>query len=218
MLGLPGAGKSGLAKRLAEEHNFAWVHDNRIRFELFSEPAYSQEQELLINRVCDYTLDELLRTKGNITFNGNTLSRNTRINLSRKAKKNGYRTITVWLQTDAETAFRRRNKQNEELFTAPITRSLFDKYSSKFSVPRPPESYIVLSGKHNHQMQLRNLIAKLQMIDQPTESKDIKKSQLKTKQKPSKNQESSRKLPEAPDRPNPKKRQRLDITRQIKIR
>lgn len=207
-IGLPGAGKSTFARQLAQTHQFAWIHANRIRHILFDQPHFTANEETLVTQLCEYMLEQALHTKGNIIYDGNSGTRAVRQRLAKVARDAGYRVLTVWVQTDADTAFSRAKKAREEEFAAALSRPLFDQFARQFTQPQINEASVVLSGKHTFVTQLRTLVRKIDMLTHPQPLPSASPKEAKHTQPIDGIHQTK------PERSRP----RFDITRRIKFR
>lgn len=209
VVGYPGSGKSTLARSLAEKYRFGWVHGNRLRYELFNNPTYSKDEEEIISRLAGYILEELLRTKGHVIYDADGNTKAARQQLVKQARKAGYRTLTVWMQTDLDSAQVRATKPHkDDAFTNPLSHDLFQQFVKQFDAPKSPEDYVVISGKHTPKTQLVNLFNKVEALYKPKTQQIPVKSDNK---KPAENTVSVHPT-------TPKQRPRFDITRRLKLR
>lgn len=228
-IGYPGAGKSTLAKQLAEQLSFGWIHGNRLRYELFSEPSFAKQEEDVVNNLADYLLDEMLRTKGHIVYDGSANSRTTRQRLASRARQAGYKVVTVWVQTDVDTArFRatKRSKQADQ-YAISTPSNVFERFAGQLTKPLPNELCVVISGKHTPAAQVKALVSKLESVfnespEQHTKVTVRKQQSPKTKPANKKLQNAKPSLDEKGGRPSPHPEQRskprFDIMRRIKVR
>lgn len=164
MIGLPGAGKSFFATQFATTFNTPLVSADRVRFELFAHPAYSAEEHNIISRILGNELQELLKTKSTILIDGNCNTAAERKQLAAAAKKYGYESLIVWVQTDEATAqqraTRRKPSKDDKTFSHSLTDSQFTGIAKRFSHPQR-EPYVVISGKHSYGTQAKMVLRKL---------------------------------------------------------
>ncbi len=73
MSGLPGTGKTYLARRLAEKLPFVILETDCVRKALFSEPTYSAEESGRVFQVCHALIDKLLKRGVRIIFDATNL-------------------------------------------------------------------------------------------------------------------------------------------------
>lgn len=165
MYGLPGAGKTFMARQLCEIVNIAHVQSERIRYELFETPEYSQNEHTLISQLMNYMTEEFLRTGISVVYDANSYNLRERRAMRELARKAGAETILVWFQIDAETAFRRAAKRDkrkaDDRYTPSMTREMFEKQLQAMQNPQN-EDYLVISGKHTFNAQRDTFIKRLQ--------------------------------------------------------
>ena len=165
VIGYPGAGKTFFSRQLAEQYNLPRISEDAIRFELFEKPQFNAQEADIISRVQDITLQEVLKTERTVIVEGTNLRTSERNHIYSLAQSNGYRTITVWLQTDLQTsAFRakkrdRRNPDSKYAFA--IDMPTFEKFRSSLQRPSDKENFVVISGKHAYQSQSLTLLKKI---------------------------------------------------------
>lgn len=159
MVGIPGSGKSFFVERFAETFNAPLISHEKIRSQLYSQPTFSDQEDRTISQITDYMLDELLKTKQTILFEGASWSRAARQELSKKAAAEGYRTMLVWIQTELSTARSRATRRGRD--KTPLSAEQFDHKVKHFSNPAPDEKAIVISGKHTYASQLKIVLKKL---------------------------------------------------------
>lgn len=160
VVGLPGAGKSFFAQQFSETFNISAVSDNRIRGELFEKPEFSADENAIVERLQNYMLDELVKTKRSFLVDGGCNAKAERQQLSQLAEKNGYGTMLIWVQTDLDSARLRatRPRENSAPGLAPYQ---FDRLVKLFAPPTRGENYVVISGKHTYATQARTVLRKL---------------------------------------------------------
>lgn len=146
MVGIPGSGKTFFAKQFSDTFNAPLVTINDIL------PHSRDEQSA--HTLAHTQLEELLKTKLSVVVEIDTATRTARRELATKLRSAGYKPLTVWVQTDPDTAFQRhrRNGQDADSFDGQIRR---------FSPPHPSENPIVLSGKHTFATQAKVILKHL---------------------------------------------------------
>lgn len=167
MLGYPGAGKTFFARQFSDKANMALVSADRIRFELFEEPTYSREENDVVLRLCDFMLEEYLKNGMSVIYDAmlnSKAERRRKRNFISKYTKNA---LTVWVQTDKETArFRATNRdrrQTDDKYSDSITSEQFDRLRRELTRP-DDENYVVISGKHVFTNQAHVVLLKMQNL------------------------------------------------------
>lgn len=167
-VGLPGAGKTRFSVRFAEMFLAPLVSIDRIQAELFAEPTYSNEEVAAVQRLADYQIQELLKTKKTIIIDGAANAKADRTVLRKLASKHGYSTLLVWVQTDPLTCEARSvnsRVQQDEPRHQPLSQAAFGQLSRRFQPPAVHEPYVVISGKHTYGAQARTVLKRLVASD-----------------------------------------------------
>jgi len=149
MVGLPGSGKSFFAEKFAET-----FHAPYISLEKNAQLVQGDLEALTLAQ-----LEELVKTKRFVIFDGATESRTARSAISQIAKKAGYETLFAWVQTDGPTAKARALGQKRP---HTMTEADYEQRVKKFSPPQPTEKQLlVISGKHTYASQAKVVLKKL---------------------------------------------------------
>ena len=165
IIGNPGAGKSFFARQFSETFDAPVVAVDRIRYELFAEPTFSNDENDLVNRMAGYFTEELLKTKRSFVIDGGCNTRTDRARLSQVARKAGYDTNVIWVQTDLATCRTRATKRNpkrsvDDQFSYTLTDAAFEAQVRRFTEPNR-ENHVVISGKHTYSTQAKMVLRKL---------------------------------------------------------
>lgn len=172
LVGLPGAGKSFFARQFSETFGAPIVSYDRLRYELFTEPKYSKDEQDILSRVANYQLGEILKTKQTCILDGEGSARVDRMRIAKLAREAGYGTLIVWVQTDETTAkqrvTRRLKQKQEDKYSNTLTPEQYDTFVKRFTPPNHSEPYLVISGKHTYAAQVRVILKKLAQPRQTT--------------------------------------------------
>jgi predicted kinase len=165
VVGHPGAGKSFFARQFSETFNAPVVSFDRIRFELFANPTFSNDENDLVGRVASYMIEELFKSHRTLIVDGGCNSKVERTKLGQAAKEAGYDTTVVWVQTDINTSKNRALKRNgdkrvDDRFNRSVNESTFETLAKRFTEPTR-ENYVVISGKHTYNTQAKMVLRKL---------------------------------------------------------
>lgn len=167
MTGISGAGKNYFANNFAQSFGAPIVSSNLIRENLFEQPTFEPAEDFLVEKITNYLLDEVLKTKGTVVFKGKTDTRADRLAIYKKCKELGYEPLLVWVQTDVETAKKRQSKQFRN---KALSDKLFEQRLEKFSKPIKSENAFVISGKFNYKSQEKAVLKRLAGTKQPNPS------------------------------------------------
>jgi predicted kinase len=153
MVGIPGSGKSFFAEKFAETFHAPYI-SNRVIQELGGAiPSTTNAVSLAF-------LKEVCKTKQSVVFDGDAATRADRTKIAQIAKRAGYGTLFVWVQTDPATAKTRSTRGTKE--TPPtISVEQFDQTVKRFTPPNALEKPIVISGKHTFATQAKIILKRL---------------------------------------------------------
>lgn len=146
--GIPGSGKSYFAGKFSGTFNAPLVSFEVIKAHALNEVSARHMMQSLIV--------EILKTNQTIIVDGASDTRMERAGLTRLARRAGYKTLTVWVQTDPATAIKRTLQVDSNLTIDTYNRSL-----RRFTPPSLTENHVVISGKHTSASQIKAILRKL---------------------------------------------------------
>lgn len=155
MVGIPGAGKSFFAEHFAESFKAPMINLEKLRHNLFESPTYDKNEDLMIEKIADNLLNQIIKTDRTIVYVGQTNLRTERIDIAKKFKDLGYEPLFVWVQTEPITARKRAHK------VYGIDKESFNEKLKKFTPPHPSERAVVISGKHTYSSQIKIVLKRL---------------------------------------------------------
>jgi predicted kinase len=160
LYGFPGAGKTYLARQLCEDIHAAHVQGDRIRFELFEEPRYDDQENQIVEHLMQYMSEEFLATGVSVVLR--VSQRRMLRDLARKSKAHP---ILIWLQIDVESSFLRASKRDrrktDDRYAYVADTNSFEEQIGRMQNPTTVEDFIVISGKHTYQTQRGAIFKKL---------------------------------------------------------
>ncbi len=145
-VGVPGSGKSFFAEKFATTFGAPYISDEKL----------GKLVEGDIPAVVQLQLEELLKTKQSIVYDGPSSTRTERLELAKKAREAEYVPLFIWVQTDQATAKSRHQQVNK---TTPAEE--YDKRLKRFTAPSTAEKPLVISGKHTYASQAKVVLKKL---------------------------------------------------------
>lgn len=164
-MGYPGAGKTFFARQFADQFELPRLSEDVIRYELFEKPQFNDDEADIIERIMHYGLEQLLTTKQTVVYEGMNLTLATRNKIYDVARKSGYRTLTVWVQTDIATAAARsakRDRRNQDSkYSFDIEKHTFSYLKDRLERPSDKESAVIISGKHAFKSQSLTILKKV---------------------------------------------------------
>ncbi len=152
MVGIPGAGKSTFAERFAETFQAPIVSQSRLQREYGVTDEYAE-------KLRDAIIDEFMKTNRTFLIDGGTEKRLNRMEMIRKFKKEGYKPLLVWVQTDTQESRWRASKPHPK--GSSMDDHAFDATIKLFEAPNAKEHPIVISGKHTYTSQLKIVLRQL---------------------------------------------------------
>ena len=165
LYGYPGAGKSYVARNLADNVQLAIVSADRIRSELFEQPRYDAQENAIVSHLMNYMTEEFLSAGVSAVYDTNALRIAQRRSLRELARKHKTEYLLVWLQIDQESAFIRTQGRDrrtaDDKYAEPMTHGNFEQRLSGMQNPDTSEDYLVISGKHTFITQKNAIINRL---------------------------------------------------------
>lgn len=160
LMGLPGSGKTTLAKQLQRMSGAVRLSSDDFRLLLFPEPTFSQKEHDILYKILDYNVKHLLDAGYDVIYDANL---NRRIHRDEKydlAKAHNAKTILWWVVTNPELAKQRRlNDQNHVLIPAGETpEKLFDRVAGVIETPETDELPIQIDGMHIKEQHIKSLL------------------------------------------------------------
>ncbi len=158
VVGTPGSGKSFFARQFAESYRFFYIDVGRYESELESLGSSSKEVTDVAKKLATATFDQALKSFKHIVFEGSFNSVREREVILNKAKKAGFGTLVIWVQTDLETselrAMNRDRRRADDKNSLTLSIEEFNAATSAFEKPNPAkEISVVVSGKHDFKSQ-----------------------------------------------------------------
>lgn len=167
-MGYPGAGKTYFARQFADQYNLPKVSEDRIRYELFEEPTFNDDEAQIIERVAYISLEELLITKQAVIYDGSCLRFEQRKALYELAADHNYQTLTIWLQTDLATSTHRAQnvdrRNQDRKYSFKMQPATFDAIKTQLERPQEKENALIISGKHAFKSQCLTALRKIALM------------------------------------------------------
>lgn len=158
-VGIPGSGKSFFAEHFADIFKAPIISYDLLRKQIFTNPAFNDDEDNIISHVANHFLYEVLKTKRTVIYEGKTNLRAERIVIAKKAREAGYEPLFVWIQTEPNAAKLRVTKASVE--KPAMSPEKFTHKLKQFTPPNHSERAIVISGKHTFASQLKIVLKHL---------------------------------------------------------
>jgi predicted kinase len=114
LVGLPGAGKSTLARKLAHRLPAVIVESDRVRRRLFTPPTYTAEESQRVHRVCHILIGGYLRHYYHVVYDATNLYEHHRGLVYSLASRSGARLIVVEVTASDEVIRERLAPRSRE--------------------------------------------------------------------------------------------------------
>jgi len=165
LVGMPGAGKSFFARQFAKVFAAPLVSFDEIRHILFSDPQFTRDEETIVVRVMRTQITQLLKTGATFIVDGGVNTRMARYALERLGKEYDYGCMTIWVQTDSDTAGYRSTNRNKkragDILNTSMSDEQFNNHAKRINPPDEKETHVVISGKHTFAAQAKTVLRKL---------------------------------------------------------
>ncbi len=112
--GLPGTGKSHLARRLVDILPFVVIESDRVRKTLFAQAEYTGEESYWVHRTCHALMTKLLRKGVRVIYDATNLHERHRELVYRLADREGVKLIIVKTVVPEEVASKRLGVRRED--------------------------------------------------------------------------------------------------------
>lgn len=185
LYGFPGSGKSSFARQFCEHISAAHIQGDRIRFELFEEPRYDRQENVVVSHLMGYMTEEFMQAGISVVYDMSAARQSERHALREMARKAKAQPVLIWFQIDLESAFtrvaKRDRRKTDDKYSSPLDRSTFEGFIRQMQNPSSNEDYIVVSGKHNFQTQKNAVMKKLYdmgLLDTATSTSNLVKPGL----------------------------------------
>lgn len=159
-IGYPGAGKTTVAKLIAEQIGAVHLWADGERHKMFPEPTHSHQESVQLYEYLNHRAAELLASGEDVVFDTNFNFYNDRESLREIANTNNTETVIVWLTTPKEVARKRAvcipEMRNGYMWE--MTDEQFDSITSKLEPPRKHEKVIKIDGTKLDPQQVIDLL------------------------------------------------------------
>jgi predicted kinase len=147
-IGYPGAGKTTVAKLIAEQTGAVHLWADHERHKMFPNPTHSHEESVQLYEYLNHRAAECLAAGEDVVFDTNFNYYEDRQKLREIARINNADEVVIWLNTPLEVA-RKRAVCVPELINGymwEMTEEQFENIVSKLEPPRKNEKVIKIDG------------------------------------------------------------------------
>lgn len=160
MLGYPGAGKTTTAAMIAQQTGAVHLSSDRVRFAIFGEPTFSQEEHDTLYKTLDYITELLLSKNVSVIYDANLNRYAHRQEKYEICQRTNAEAVLLWLKTPRELAKERAVHEDRSHF-APKDETLetmFERIANVFEPATEAEHPIIIDGTHVTPDSLREIL------------------------------------------------------------
>ena len=152
MVGIPSAGKTTFAEHFARTFSAPYLNPRALSLRTGVAVGTAEKTTMVF-------LEELLKTDRTLLYEGLTNTKAERAEVIKNAKKAGYKTLLVWVQTEPTEAKRRATSRKQANSSMSI--EVFKNALTRFQSPAESEHPVVISGRHTYATQLKTVLKNL---------------------------------------------------------
>lgn len=143
MVGVGFAGKSTLAKKIAERFNIPLVSQDGLFFEKEKELSLNQDDDAqwrMLLMMCQERIKELMLEGKSVVFDNVNLKREHRDELRGLAKESGGQAVVVYLDTSEEILNSRQHANKTSQERHDVKQEYLDDAKAQLEIPGPEEN------------------------------------------------------------------------------
>lgn len=164
-VGLPGSGKSYLARQMSKELGIAHISSERIRYELFENPSFTKEEDGVVKNICMLMAEQFLAAGLSAVYDASINRLADRRQLRDFARSHSATPLLIWQQIDTSSSFARsrsRNPKNspDDKYVGSLSKEMYEGLAKTLQIPKN-EEVIVVSGKHSYKAQFQTIAREL---------------------------------------------------------
>ena len=164
LMGIPGSGKTYLARRLSRQLDAAVVSGEKIRMMIVPKPSLRAEEERAVWQVAHLMTEEFLSLNISVVCDFDLNRRSQRRQIQKLAKKYQAEYLVIWQQVNRETALARCGhrdyKQPDDRYALSLKPETFEALSQLLEPPHQ-EKALVISGQHTFSGQSQTILRHL---------------------------------------------------------
>ena len=157
--GLPGTGKTTVAKELASLTGGMVLRTDEIRKQLMSDPQYSPEEKRLVYDAMLRTAGSMLRAGAVVILDATFHLRKEREAAKEIARKAGAECVVIEVKCDEETVRKILRKREAKSDESDADFEVYKKIEKEWE-PVQGEHPVIITGKGNTKSQLKKLVGK----------------------------------------------------------
>lgn len=150
LMGLPGAGKSTLARTLEEATGATRLSSDEFRLQLFIEPCFSQKEHDSLYGILDHNVEHLLQAGYDVVYDANLNRFHHRKEKYELADKYNAQVRLWYVIVDPEIAKGRRKSEQDSLLlpAGETSEKMFDRIALILEEPQENEPATRIDGQN----------------------------------------------------------------------
>ncbi len=148
LVGYPGAGKTTVAKTIANATGAVHLWSDAERHKMFPSPTHSEQESLELYNHLNHKAETLLSEGKDVIFDTNFNFLADRQKLRRVAARQNAETLVLWVDTQADTAKQRAvgSEISRNGYMVSMSEEQFDAIVAKLEPPSEDEKVIKIDG------------------------------------------------------------------------
>lgn len=164
LVGIPGSGKTYLARQLSQQLKISRVSAEQIRLTILNQPSLSKSEERLVRKIAFFLIEELLKQGLSVICDLPATKNNQRAELNKLAKIHKFQVVTIHQQIDKQAAWlrcqSRHSHQIDDKYALNLDKEVFEILCGQLQPP-VGNRVIVVSGSQNFGSQARTILRRL---------------------------------------------------------
>jgi predicted kinase len=164
MYGLPGSGKTFVARQLSALLGMAHINSEQIRQMITQTPHYEKEEQRTVRYLMNYMTERFLDAGMGVIYDVSANRVGERRALREMAAKHNAKDLMIWVQIDIDSAWARQEARDkrtfDDKFSEELDQKTFEQITQIMQNPQD-EKPLVLSGKHLFNSQKNTIIRRL---------------------------------------------------------
>ena len=164
MYGMPGSGKTFLARQLSGLLGMAHVNSEQIRQSITANPTYEREEQRIVRHLMNFMSERFLDAGIGVIYDVSANRLGERRALREMANRHDAKHLLIWMQIDIDSAWARQEARDRRTFDDKYSEELDQKtFEQIVQIMQNPqdEKPLVLSGKHLFNSQKNTIIRRL---------------------------------------------------------
>lgn len=150
MLGYPGAGKTTIAKIIAEQTDAILLSSDAMRLEMFPEPTFSQEEHDQLYAALDQKTIDLLESGLSVIYDANLNRYQHRLEKYDICDATNAIPVLVWVRTEKEIAKKRAMHESRDHLVpkTETAEAMFERIANVIEEPESDEPAVQIVGQN----------------------------------------------------------------------